>query len=166
MIKYYRKPLHNPTQYPNRHWNVSILFTTDQFACHHPNSSIGILGNSLPLASFITSPVSFAAAHATIKGAKERHVHEGSKLMLRCTVEDATEPLQYVFWFHNTTTVNYHPARPIRINKKDYSSTLSIANVRRSDAGQYRCEPHLATSANVTIHVQAGTVSYHQYYAS
>ncbi|KAF2369128.1 Immunoglobulin-like domain [Trinorchestia longiramus] len=95
-------------------------------------------------------------AQAVIKGPKELHVHEGSKLRLHCTVEDATEPLLYVFWFHNTTMVNHHPDRPIQVSTKRYSSTLSIANVRRTDAGQYRCEPHLAIPANVTIHVLAG----------
>ncbi|KAA0197335.1 hypothetical protein HAZT_HAZT002998 [Hyalella azteca] len=62
----------------------------------------------------------------------------------------------YVFWFHNTTMVNHNPDRPIHVSTKRYSSTLSIASVRRTDAGQYRCEPHLAVPANVTIHVLAG----------
>ena len=84
-------------------------------------------------------------------------MHEGSRLKLQCTVEHATEPPIYLFWFHNTTMVNFGAGRPQLVVKSDvYSSTLIITNVSRSDAGTYRCEPHLAADDNITLHVVAG----------
>ena len=93
-----------------------------------------------------------------IKGPRELHVHEGSKLRLHCLVEQATEPPIYVFWFHNSTMVNYEPKRPLKVVKHKYTSSLHITNVSKSDAGVYRCEPHLATPDNVTLHVISGNL--------
>ncbi|KAB7497008.1 hypothetical protein Anas_06808, partial [Armadillidium nasatum] len=73
-------------------------------------------------------------------------------------VDLATEPPLYVFWFHNQTMINFESRRPLRVTKQLYGSSLTITNVSRSDAGMYRCDPHLAVSDNVTLHVLAGTV--------
>ena len=55
-------------------------------------------------------------ARARIKEAKELHVHEGSKLRLHCSVENATQPALYIFWFHNKSMVNHNPDRPIQVS--------------------------------------------------
>ena len=84
------------------------------------------------------------------------HVHEGSRLQLHCRIEHATQQPTYLFWFHNSTMVNYQPNRPLRVRAHHYGSILSITNVSRSDAGTYRCEPELADPDNITIHVLSG----------
>ncbi|RXG71483.1 hypothetical protein Avbf_04092 [Armadillidium vulgare] len=52
--------------------------------------------------------------------------------------------------------INFESRRPLRVTKQLYGSSLTITNVSRSDAGMYRCDPHLAVSDNVTLHVLAG----------
>ncbi|XP_069945630.1 obscurin-like [Cherax quadricarinatus] len=104
-----------------------------------------------PTSLFFTLKV--VEARATIEGHPEVHFQRGHTLRLHCTVEHATEPPLYIFWFHNGSLVNYYPNKPLRILKHRYSSTLSISNVTWTHAGVYKCEPHLATPARITVHV-------------
>ncbi|XP_064097626.1 uncharacterized protein LOC135209022 isoform X2 [Macrobrachium nipponense] len=96
-------------------------------------------------------------ARAVIFGGPEIHIHTGNQLRLQCSVQNATEPPVYIFWFHNNSMVNYEAKRPLEvIVSHHYSSTLVISNVTWCDAGSYRCEPHNAVPSNVTVHVVEG----------
>ena len=99
-------------------------------------------------------------AEAVVRGPQEVHIEEGSQLALECTVLDATTPPIYIFWYHNGTMVNYDRHRDLHVKHENYTSSLVVSRVTRSDAGMYTCEPHLAVSANVTVHVVTG-----KYYA-
>ncbi|KAG7158446.1 Carcinoembryonic antigen-related cell adhesion molecule 8-like [Homarus americanus] len=107
-----------------------------------------------PASLFFTLKV--VEARAVVAGGPEVHVHTGVKLRLHCTVELATEPPDYIFWFHNDTMINYLPKRPLKVVNHHFASSLVISNVTWADAGSYRCEPHLATPANLTLHVVEG----------
>ncbi|ROT85044.1 putative transmembrane and immunoglobulin domain-containing protein precursor [Penaeus vannamei] len=95
-------------------------------------------------------------AQAVIQGEPDVHVHTGVSLKLHCTVELATEPPLYIFWFHNDSMINYAPKRPLKVMKHNFGSSLIINNVTWDDAGSYRCEPHKAKAANLTLHVVEG----------
>ncbi|XP_042873287.1 uncharacterized protein LOC122253921, partial [Penaeus japonicus] len=108
-----------------------------------------------PTSLFFTLRV--VKAHAVIQGGPEIHVHTGVTLRLYCSVEHATEPPIYIFWFHNSTMVNYSPRRTtLRVMKHSFGSSLEVTNVTWDDAGYYSCEPYLAIPANLTLHVIAG----------
>ncbi|KAK8721363.1 hypothetical protein OTU49_012827 [Cherax quadricarinatus] len=107
-----------------------------------------------PASLFFTLKV--VEARAVVAGGPDIHVHTGVKLRLHCTVELATEPPSYIFWFHNGTMINYSPRRPLKVTNQHLASSLVINNVTWEDAGAYRCEPHLARAANLTLHVVEG----------
>ncbi|XP_063848076.1 fibroblast growth factor receptor-like 1 isoform X2 [Scylla paramamosain] len=108
-----------------------------------------------PASLFFTLRV--VEAKAVLEAGAEVHVHTGVKFRLQCTVQNATKPPDYIFWFHNDTMVNFAKhGRPITVVQDSFASTLLIANVSWSDAGAYRCEPHLAHAANLTLHVVEG----------
>ncbi|XP_050736921.1 zwei Ig domain protein zig-8-like isoform X3 [Eriocheir sinensis] len=102
-----------------------------------------------PTSLFFTLKV--VEARAVIEGHPSIHFHKGHTLRLHCVVERATETPQYIFWYHNGSMVNYYPNQPVRIMKHRYSSTLIINNLTWDHAGEYRCEPHLATSASIKV---------------
>lgn len=104
-----------------------------------------------PTSLFFTLKV--VEARAVIEGHPSIHFHKGHTLRLRCIVERATEAPLYIFWYHNGSMVNYFPNKPVRIMKHRYSSILTINNLTWAHAGEYRCEPHLATPAFITVHV-------------
>ncbi|XP_063847833.1 uncharacterized protein LOC135092943 [Scylla paramamosain] len=52
--------------------------------------------------------------------------------------------------------VNYARQHSLEVQHHNYTSNLVVTRVRPSDAGTYSCEPHLATPANVTVHVFTG----------
>ncbi|XP_045126691.1 fibroblast growth factor receptor-like 1 isoform X2 [Portunus trituberculatus] len=108
-----------------------------------------------PASLFFTLRV--VEAKAVLEAGAEVHVHTGVKFRLQCTVQNATKPPDYIFWFHNDTMVNFAKhGRPIQVVQESLASTLLIANVSWADAGHYRCEPHLAHPANLTLHVVEG----------
>ncbi|KAK4301296.1 hypothetical protein Pmani_026555 [Petrolisthes manimaculis] len=95
-------------------------------------------------------------AEAVVSGPSEVHIEEGSKLALECHILRAASPPVYIFWYHNSTMVNYGRQKSLEINHRNYTSSLVVTEVRPSDAGTYTCDPHLATPANVTVHVVTG----------
>ncbi|XP_050696785.1 uncharacterized protein LOC126985679 [Eriocheir sinensis] len=52
--------------------------------------------------------------------------------------------------------VNYARQDSLEVQHHNYTSNLVVSRVRPTDAGTYTCEPHLATPANVTVHVFTG----------
>ncbi|XP_045127845.1 lachesin-like isoform X2 [Portunus trituberculatus] len=107
-----------------------------------------------PVSFFFTLTVS--QAKAAVTGASEVFIEEDSQLAIQCYVNEAPAPPIYIFWFHNNTMVNYARQHHIQVHHKNYTSTLQVARVKKTDAGTYTCQPHLATPANVTVHVVTG----------
>jgi len=46
-------------------------------------------------------------SYAAIEGTSERHVKEGSQLILYCTIVDISGPPSFVFWYRDADVVNY-----------------------------------------------------------
>ena len=124
----------------------------------------------------------FSDSYAAIEGTSERHVKEGSQLILYCTIVDISGPPSFVFWYRDEDVVNYsdqtgvsimtnHEAMPNDGNE-DFSleshqessivprkmlvSTLRIDTVRPKDAGTYTCAPSNARNHSVVVHVIKG----------
>ncbi|XP_045130699.1 uncharacterized protein LOC123515870 isoform X2 [Portunus trituberculatus] len=96
-------------------------------------------------------------ARAVIRGGPAVHVPTGGRFTLHCTVHLATETPSYIFWFHNGTMVNFLSRRGLRVESLSHtSSVLRVSEVMWRDAGTYRCEPHRAVPANMTVHVVEG----------
>ncbi|XP_042880051.1 lachesin-like [Penaeus japonicus] len=138
---------------PSRHTNAWELWVKDvqlsdagQYECQ--------LTTYPPVTFFFTLKV--LQAEAVINGPREVHIEEGSKLALECHVRSAVSPPVYIFWYHNSTMVNYGRQHTLQVNHRNYTSSLVVGKVRLSDAGIYSCEPHLATPANVSVHVVKG----------
>lgn len=138
---------------PSRHTNAWELWVKDvhlsdagQYECQ--------LTTYPPVTFFFTLKV--LQAEAVISGPKEVHIEEGSKLALECHVQNAVSPPVYIFWYHNATMVNYGRQHTLQVNHRNYTSSLVVGKVKLSDAGTYSCEPHLATPANVSVHVVKG----------
>ncbi|XP_050707730.1 neural cell adhesion molecule 1-like [Eriocheir sinensis] len=108
-----------------------------------------------PTVSFFFTLV-VTQAEAVVTGPGEVHIEEGSHLSLECQVKNAPVPPVYIFWYHNNTMVNYARQHHLQVDHQNYTSTLVVARVRRTDAGTYSCQPHLAAPANVTVHVVTG----------
>lgn len=106
-----------------------------------------------PVTFFFTLKVT--QAEAVVNGPSEVHIEEGSKLALECQVKHAVAPPVYIFWYHNSTMVNYGQ-HALEVHHQNFTSSLVVTRVRPSDAGTYSCQPHLATPANVTVHVVTG----------
>lgn len=107
-------------------------------------------------------PVSFffnlvvTRAEAAIRGPSEVHVEESSLLSIECHVLNAPVPPVYIFWYHNNSMVNYGRHQALGVKHTNYSSILTLAKVRATDAGMWTCEPYLAVPANITVHVVSG----------
>ncbi|KAK8397259.1 hypothetical protein O3P69_004751 [Scylla paramamosain] len=112
------------------------------------------LTTSPPVSFFFTLTVT--QAQAMVAGPSEVHIEEGSLLVLECYVKQAPVPPVYIFWYHNNTMVNYARQHHIQVDHQNYTSTLMVARVRRTDAGNYTCQPYLANPANVAVHVVTG----------
>ena len=64
-------------------------------------------------------------------------VHNGDRLSLRCTHRELSRisPIERLIWFKDSVAI---PASDPRLNSEN--GTLTIEQVRKSDAGTYRCE--------------------------
>lgn len=60
----------------------------------------------IPATHYLLS-LSPVEAEAVVSGPSEVHIEEGSKLALECHVRFAASPPVYIFWYHNSTMVNY-----------------------------------------------------------
>ena len=109
---------------------------------------------------YIVFIILFTEAEAIVKGSPEVHIEEGSQLAIECNVSGATSPPIYIFWYHNGSMVNYEKHRDLSVKHEKYTSSLVVSKVTSSDAGIYTCDPHLAISANVTVHVVTGELVY------
>ena len=132
---------------------------------------------------------SFSDSYAAIEGTSERHVKEGSELILYCTIVDISGPPSFVFWYRDADVVNYSDQTGVSIitnheapntdsdflppltesnreesknvpEKQILVSTLRIDTVRPKDAGTYTCAPSNARNHSVVVHVIKGQYIY------
>lgn len=50
-----------------------------------------------------------------IKGGPDIYVESGSDVELLCSLKNFTEPLNYVFWYHNNQMINYNSTRKVSV---------------------------------------------------
>ena len=55
----------------------------------------------------VSLSIFFSDSYAAIEGTSERHVKEGSQLILYCTIVDISGPPSFVFWYRDADVVNY-----------------------------------------------------------
>lgn len=80
-------------------------------------------------------------------------VHNGDRLFLRCTKRELStiSPIERLIWFKDSVAI---PASDPRLNSQN--GTLTIEQVRKSDAGTYRCELKtldILSNSSTTINV-------------
>ena len=68
----------------------------------------------------------------------QRTQDEGANFQILCSVEKGSEPF-FFEWSKNGQTLRPSPDVKYRIENSKISSTLTIENVARSDAGNYSC---------------------------
>ena len=68
----------------------------------------------------------------------QRTQDEGANFQMLCSVEKGSEPF-FFEWSKNGQTLRPSPDVKYRIENSKISSTLTIENVARSDAGNYSC---------------------------
>lgn len=98
---------------------------------------------------------------AFILADEEYHIDRGSSLSLVCIIEKATEPPQYVFWYHNDRMINYDSERGISVTTtpgRKTHSQLSIQRADVSDSGNYTCAPSSSLPATIQVFVSGSEV--------
>ena len=68
----------------------------------------------------------------------EKTQDEGANFQMFCSVEKGSEPF-FFEWSKNGQTLRPSPDVKYRIENSKISSTLTIENVAKSDAGNYSC---------------------------
>ncbi|XP_066958341.1 zwei Ig domain protein zig-8-like [Macrobrachium rosenbergii] len=102
------------------------------------------------------STLTITQASAVIAGGPERYVHEGSAVILTCSLRQHTQTPEYVFWYHNRTMINFDTDRKVSVEKTKDGSILTLHSVGRTDSGNYTCLPANARPASITLHIILG----------
>lgn len=98
---------------------------------------------------------------AFILAEEEYHIERGSSLSLVCIIEKATEPPQYVFWYHNARMINFDSERGISVTTtpgRRTHSQLSIQKAEVADSGNYTCAPSNSLPASIQVFVSGSEV--------
>lgn len=132
------------------HWTLQIRYTQQDdeglYLCQlNTNPSKSLLIN-----------LTIVVPTATILGSPELYFNSGSTINLTCIVTNVFEPPTYVFWFHNSTVLNFYSRERINVAvdaREKTTSTLTISNAKTSDSGNYSCNPSTTNATSITVHV-------------
>lgn len=137
-------------------WTLMIKFVTARdsgiYECQ-VTSEKGIRSHRVDLK--VETPEAFILAE------DEYHIERGSSLSLVCIIEKATEPPQYVFWYHNQRMINFDSERGIAVTTtpgRRTHSQLSISKAEVSDSGNYTCAPSNSSPASIQVYVSGSEV--------
>jgi len=132
-------------------WTLMIKFVTARdsgaYECQVTTEE-GIRSHRVELK--VETPEAFILAE------DEYHIERGSSLSLVCIIEKATEPPQYVFWYHNARMINFDSERGIAVTTtpgRRTHSQLSIQKAEVSDSGNYTCAPSNSLPASIQVFV-------------
>jgi len=137
-------------------WTLMIKFVTARdsgaYECQVTTEE-GIRSHRVELK--VETPEAFILAE------DEYHIERGSSLSLVCIIEKATEPPQYVFWYHNERMINFDSERGISVTTtpgRRTHSQLSIAKAEVADSGNYTCAPSNSLPASIQVFVSGSEV--------
>uniref|UniRef100_A0A1A9VZD5 Ig-like domain-containing protein n=1 Tax=Glossina brevipalpis TaxID=37001 RepID=A0A1A9VZD5_9MUSC len=100
-------------------------------------------------------------------GEQNRFVRTGSKVSLHCRVRGTLDTTKYIIWFHNETRISddnilgwyTHLRRNLSHDDEEYQNTIGslvIPFVRKTDSGNYTCQPSNSASASFQMRVLNG----------
>jgi len=137
-------------------WTLMIKFVTARdsgaYECQVTTQE-GIRSHRVELK--VETPEAFILAE------DEYHIERGSSLSLVCIIEKATEPPQYVFWYHNARMINFDSERGISVTTtpgRRTHSQLSIKKAEVVDSGNYTCAPSNSLPASIQVFVSGSEV--------
>ena len=106
---------------------------------------------------------------AAILGSKEKHVNLGNSVSISCELRDTIGRPEFVFWYHNSTMVNFSPGISVSTNlvgpepdslwvapPNTTVSTLTISSTKPEHAGNYTCAPPHSASDSIRLFVSTG----------
>ncbi|XP_053650781.1 zwei Ig domain protein zig-8 isoform X1 [Cherax quadricarinatus] len=96
-----------------------------------------------------------------IQGPRELYIEEGSSLSLTCLVTSLRGPSALVYWYHDTSLIDYNSPRggvnlKIDRGRGETTTRLVVSSVGPGDSGMYSCVPQGSHPATVLVHVQKG----------
>ncbi|XP_071535605.1 zwei Ig domain protein zig-8-like [Panulirus ornatus] len=96
-----------------------------------------------------------------IQGPRELYIEEGSSLSLVCVVTSSQGPSTLVYWYHDTSLIDYNSPRggvnlKIDRGRGETTTRLVVSSVGPGDSGMYSCVPQGSHPATVLVHVQKG----------
>ena len=77
----------------------------------------------------------------------------GADFSAQCTVEGNAAVVDSLVWYKNGTVIRDEQSSRINIttnNEQTFTSTLSVATVRRDDGGEYYCEAFFSNMDSMT----------------
>ena len=109
---------------------------------------------------------------ASILGSREKHINLGDRITISCELRDTVGKPEFVFWYHNSTMVNFLPGISVTTNllgpdpdalwvapPNTTVSTLVISSTKPEHAGNYTCAPPHSTSDSVRLYVSTGNIT-------
>ncbi|XP_071550358.1 zwei Ig domain protein zig-8-like [Panulirus ornatus] len=96
-----------------------------------------------------------------ILGPRELYIEKGSSLSLTCLVTSSDKPSTLVYWYHDTSLIDYNSPRggvnlKIDRGRGETTTRLVVSSVGPGDSGMYSCVPEGSHPATVLVHVQKG----------
>ena len=109
---------------------------------------------------------------ASILGSREKHINLGDRITISCELRDTVGTPEFVFWYHNSTMVNFLPGISVTTNllgpnpdalwvapPNTTVSTLVISSTKPEHASNYTCAPPHSTSDSVRLYVSTSNIT-------
>ena len=119
----------------------------------------------------ISSWLRVTQPRASILGSREKHVNLGDSVTISCELRDSVGTPEFVFWYHNSTMVNFLPGVSVSTHllgpdpdalwvapPNTTVSTLLIFSTKPEHAGNYTCAPPHSSSDSVRLYVSSGNI--------